>query len=195
MAYCAYCGSHVAEASFRPCPSCRRPSNGAPAGPAGVARQSASPVALIIGLVAGFFVLVAIIGILAAIAIPNLLTAMQRSRQKRTVADIRTGVVAIEEWGAEHNGYPQAASVNEVERIIGRSIPAVDAWQHPYKYECWADEAGHPCARFGLASAGEDGAFEHESLSEYEEATPSAFDCDIVYAGGTFVQTPGSGGR
>jgi prepilin-type N-terminal cleavage/methylation domain-containing protein len=35
-------------------------------------------------------IVVAIIGILAAIAIPNLLTAMQRSKQKRTMADMRT---------------------------------------------------------------------------------------------------------
>ena len=34
-------------------------------------------------------IVVAIIGILAAIAIPNLLTAMQRSKQKRTMADMR----------------------------------------------------------------------------------------------------------
>jgi len=35
-------------------------------------------------------IVVAIIGILAAIAIPNLLTAMQRARQKRSMADMRT---------------------------------------------------------------------------------------------------------
>src|SRR5438105_14359454 len=35
-------------------------------------------------------IVVAIIGILAAIAIPNLLTAMQRSKQKRTMADMRS---------------------------------------------------------------------------------------------------------
>src|SRR2546427_13113198 len=35
-------------------------------------------------------IVVAIIGILASIAIPNLLTAMQRSKQKRTMADMRT---------------------------------------------------------------------------------------------------------
>ena len=39
-------------------------------------------------------IVVAIIGILAAIAIPNLLTAIQRSKQKRTMSDIRTIAVA-----------------------------------------------------------------------------------------------------
>src|SRR5438876_9169402 len=41
-------------------------------------------------------IVVAIIGILAAIAIPNLLTAMQRSKQKRTMADMRTIATAWE---------------------------------------------------------------------------------------------------
>ncbi len=35
-------------------------------------------------------IVVAIIGILAAIAIPNLLAALQRARQKRTMGDMRT---------------------------------------------------------------------------------------------------------
>ena len=35
-------------------------------------------------------IVVAIIGILAAIAIPNLMTAMQKSKQKRTMADMRS---------------------------------------------------------------------------------------------------------
>ena len=41
-------------------------------------------------------IVVAIIGILAAIAIPNLLTAMQRSKQKRSMADIRS--IATAAW-------------------------------------------------------------------------------------------------
>ena len=41
-------------------------------------------------------IVVAIIGILAAIAIPNLLTAMQRSKQKRTMADMRSVATAWE---------------------------------------------------------------------------------------------------
>jgi type II secretory pathway pseudopilin PulG len=194
MPYCAYCGSHVAEASFRPCPSCGRPSNGAPAA-ASAAGASSNKVALIVGLVIGFFVIIAIIGILAAIAIPNLLTAKQRAMQKRTLADMRIAVVAIEEYAADHNGYPQAARIGEVERIIGRDIPTSDAWEHDFKYECLPDEAGNPCAHYALASGGKDGVFEHESLSQYEQGTTSAFDSDIVYSGGRFVQMPETGSR
>src|SRR5438046_4161447 len=50
-------------------------------------------------------IVVAIIGILAAIAIPNLLTAMQRSKQKRTMADMRTIATAWEARATDLNKY------------------------------------------------------------------------------------------
>ena len=53
-------------------------------------------------------IVVAIIGILAAIAIPNLLTAMQRSRQKRTMADMRTIASAWEARATDVNQYSAA---------------------------------------------------------------------------------------
>jgi general secretion pathway protein G len=40
-------------------------------------------------------IVVAIIGIIAAIAIPNLLNAIDRGKQKRSMADIRTGAWPI----------------------------------------------------------------------------------------------------
>src|SRR5881397_2601220 len=53
-------------------------------------------------------IVVAIIGILAAIAIPNLLTAMQRSKQKRTMADMRTIATAWEARATDLNRYNAA---------------------------------------------------------------------------------------
>src|ERR1700710_650354 len=63
-------------------------------------------------------IVVAIIGILAAIAIPNLLTAMQRSKQKRTMADIRTIATAWEARATDQNSYAAAGA--------GYSWPATD---------------------------------------------------------------------
>src|ERR1700704_2238101 len=53
-------------------------------------------------------IVVAIIGILAAIAIPNMLTALQRSRQKRTMADMRTIATAWEARATDVNKYNAA---------------------------------------------------------------------------------------
>src|SRR5258706_2304770 len=53
-------------------------------------------------------IVVAIIGILAAIAIPNLLTAVQRSNQKRTMADMRSIATAWEARATDVNRYNAA---------------------------------------------------------------------------------------
>src|SRR5919109_1832025 len=55
-------------------------------------------------------IVVAIIGILAAIAIPNLLTALQRSRQKRSMADMRSIATAWEARATDTNGYTAAGA-------------------------------------------------------------------------------------
>jgi general secretion pathway protein G len=43
-------------------------------------------------------IVVAIIGIIAAIAIPNLLNAIDRGKQKRTMADLRSIGTAVESY-------------------------------------------------------------------------------------------------
>src|SRR6202171_2631010 len=53
-------------------------------------------------------IVVAIIGILASIVIPNLLTAVQRSKQKRTMADMRTIATAWEARATDVNRYNAA---------------------------------------------------------------------------------------
>src|SRR6266702_3414827 len=54
-------------------------------------------------------IVIAIIGILAAIAIPNLLSAVQRGKQKRTMGDMRSLATAIEAYAVDNNVYPPAA--------------------------------------------------------------------------------------
>ncbi|HEX9688445.1 MAG TPA: prepilin-type N-terminal cleavage/methylation domain-containing protein, partial [Thermoanaerobaculia bacterium] len=51
-------------------------------------------------------IVIAIIGILAAIAIPNLLNAVQRGKQKRTMADFRSLATALEAYAVDNNYYP-----------------------------------------------------------------------------------------
>src|SRR5258708_12701627 len=55
-------------------------------------------------------IVVAIIGILAAIAIPNLLIAVQRSKQKRTMADMRSTATAWEARATDVNRYNAAGT-------------------------------------------------------------------------------------
>ena len=61
-------------------------------------------------------IVVAIIGIIAAIAIPNLLNAIDRGKQKRTMADMRSIGTAVESYAVDNNVYPVAASAATAQR-------------------------------------------------------------------------------
>ena len=64
-------------------------------------------------------VVVAIIGILAVIAIPNLLNALHRSRQKRTMADMRSIGTALEGYAADRKVYPQPEALGQAISAAG----------------------------------------------------------------------------
>src|SRR5256886_12418859 len=84
-------------------------------------------------------IVVAIIGILAAIAIPNLLTAMQRSKQKRTMTDLRTIATTIETYTSDKNTYPSMSSIEELKPLLVptyiRMLPTRDEWNDQLQYE------------------------------------------------------------
>lgn len=195
MPYCAYCGSDVRNPAIFICPSCGNPHSGAPK-PAPTGGGSNAAI-VVIAVVVGAFVIIAILGILSAIAVPNLLTAMQRSKQKRTMADIRTIATALEARATDTNEYPRANDMAALRGVLTpkyvKSVPAIDGWGHPLRYECWetAPNGGGKCDTYALGSGAKDGAFEHESLRQYESGTATTnFDCDIVYSNGNFVQYP-----
>jgi prepilin-type N-terminal cleavage/methylation domain-containing protein len=55
-------------------------------------------------------IVVAIIGIIAAILIPNLLDALQKAKQKRTVADLRNTNTAVMSWLTDQVGAASAGA-------------------------------------------------------------------------------------
>lgn len=141
-------------------------------------------------------IVVAIIGILAAIAIPNLLQAMQRSRQKRTVADMRTIATAWEARATDINSYQAAgaavtwpattAGVSTLQAILAptyvKSVPHYDGWSTEFRI-------GSNTASYAVESYGAD----KTNDSESEDSGPivtSKFDCDIIFSDGTFVKYP-----
>jgi general secretion pathway protein G len=143
-------------------------------------------------------IVVAIIGILAAIAIPNLLTAMQRSKQKRTMADMRTIATAWEARATDINRYNAAGytlpggavTTANLQTFLSptyvKTFPAKDGWGNNWAFaadQAWA--AATAAQVYAIISYAKDGA---------SSATPGGattnFDCDIVYTNGTFVQYP-----
>ena len=145
-------------------------------------------------------IVVAIIGILAAIAIPNLLTAMQRSRQKRTMADMRTIATAWEARATDVNQYSAAgvsfpapgtsitASLKgDLEPTYVKSTPVYDGWSVAFNVGTSTDGNS-----YSIASAGANKTFEMAGTTTVADAdmTTGNFDCDIIYSDGTFVVYP-----
>lgn len=143
-------------------------------------------------------IVVAIIGILAAIAIPNLLTAMQRSKQKRTMADIRSIATAWEARATDANSYSGAGgtftipgtpvswpmlSANLSPTYI-RTLPQNDGWGDPLSFA--VDSTSQI---YMIRSAGKDNAYQPDTGS-YTVGPTSSFGADIVYSNGNFICFP-----
>jgi type II secretory pathway pseudopilin PulG len=139
-----------------------------------------------------------IIGIIAAVAIPNFLTAKQKAMQKQTMADLLNISTAVESYEVDNMYYPEASSIDELagtlEPFYLPAVPRTDAWGHPYSYACWrSDPAGEGCESYRLASLGRDGILDFSDLRDYEEEMRySAFeyDRDIVFGDGRFIYYP-----
>jgi general secretion pathway protein G len=138
-------------------------------------------------------IVVAIIGILAAIAIPNLLTAMARSKQKRTMADMRTIATAWEARATDTNKYSAAGacsipSTTATTAAMGtmlsptyiKVLPPNDGWNTGWEYRVSAQS-------YGVISYGKDSAKEGAT---YACGPTTNFDCDIVYSEGSFLRYP-----
>lgn len=195
MPYCAHCGSQVA-ADAAVCPSCQKP----PFGPAAMPVVRSSKAALWIPLGIGCAVVgLAVAGIVAAIVIPNFFDAMQKAKQHRTLSDLRAIGTAIESYRSEHGDLPEAASIDELMALLepnqGAQLRRQDGWQRPFRYACWSSPPGGAgCDRYGVASGGRDGVFEHTELPAYEpESFPwGSYDRDLVWVDGALVRFPGS---
>ena len=194
MPFCAHCGTAVNAVSYAACPACGKPTNGAQQRAAQSTSGSTASIVIVVVVIV-VLVGVAIVGILAAIAIPNLLTAMQRSKQKRTMADIRTVATAVEAYAVDHKHYPDAIDVSglstELVPTYIRAVPSSDGWGHSLHYDAWSSQ-GNITDSYAIGSGAKDGVFLHQNLRDYL-ARPGRtwnFNDDIVFSNGSFVLYP-----
>ena len=141
-------------------------------------------------------IVIAIIGILAAIAIPNLLNAVQRGKQKRTMSDMRALATAIEAYAVDNNVYPGATcnaglytttsvtlDTNSFTNLTPTYIaqpPKVDGWGQFLAYG--SDTPGN---NYIIGSGGRD-----KTIAAPSCGTTTNFNDDIYYSNGTFIQWP-----
>ena len=140
-------------------------------------------------------IVIAIIGILAAIAIPNLLAALNRSRQKRTMADMRTIATAWEARAADVNSYnaaglswpPTTVSVTTMTFLAPtyiKKLPIYDGWSTEFRVSSNVINA------YTVKSLGADRLETTTSTSASGQVATEKFDCDIILSNGFFVQYP-----
>ena len=132
----------------------------------------------VLGVVLLSVALLFVCGIIAAISVPNLLNAIDRGKQKRTMADIRSISDGLELYYENHEAYPVAGGIEELEGVISR-VPPADGWGNLLEVQSGPDG-------YEIRSTGKDGLADRGS----PQGPTSELDADIIMIDGEFVQWP-----
>ena len=151
-----------------------------------------------------------IIGLIAAMLIPMMFDSLQKSRQKRTMTDIRLIGVAWMSWTTDQLSAGAAGAhlggdfnwldlltvdVPELDTrlipVYAHFVPPRDQWGWEYEFRSAASlDSAVPV---GIRSPGSDGLFDEVYIPG--PFNTRDFDQDIVWAAGYFVRWPEGAGR
>jgi len=165
-------------------------------------------------------IVVAIIGILAALLIPNAITAIQKGKQKSTMKDIVTIATGSADWITDHGAWdaeglsssgqltgPTDPFITAIAPFYVKIVPARDSWGSLY-YVYLGTAVGGWCGipvadvgtdDFAIGSGGrnrnvaaEPSAFDptNPELSIYTLNTMADFDNDLVNWSGSWIIAP-----
>ncbi len=147
--------------------------------------------------------MVPVIGVISAVAIPNFLDAMEKARQKRTVADIRSTGTAFMSWVVDQQGTElppgwAAGDTLGIDQLASQlvpsylaSVPATDGWGHAFVIEVLGEDlSATPLLR--ISSPGRDGFFDPQRVDGAFDSFE--YDRDIVWQDGFFASFPEGAG-
>lgn len=194
---------------MRTCPSCQKkapdeagfcPNCGAqyPVGTTKGGMSAKTAAILVVAICIPLLVLC--LGIVSAIAVPNLLDATNRARQKRAVGELRSLATAIQAFETDKASPPIPMTseegawvevpISEVEGALApdyiQVVPTTDPWGKPYLYGFYTGPEG---SSFYLLSLGRDGARDLNAIPDVARPT-SCYESDILWAGSEFMQYP-----
>jgi type II secretion system protein G len=146
-------------------------------------------------------IVVAIIGIIAAIAIPNLLTAIQRAKQKRAMGEVRSIATAAQSYATDAQIYPIGgttfANINGIATVNTdltpdyiKVLPNPDPWNFGYQYATDANGRDFGVASLGKNSTVDLAVWGTVSTNTFVPVNTGCFENDIVWVDDTFVVKP-----
>ena len=142
-------------------------------------------------------IVIAIIGIVAAIAIPNLLTALQKGKQKATMGDMKSLGNAIESYMTDLYMAPGAGGVNVISGLNNflapfyiKILPVRDGWGGEFRYDSGAVGANQDI--YSIFSYGRGNVMTGVDITQspYVVTTMAGFENDICYSNGNFTYAP-----
>jgi type II secretion system protein G len=135
-------------------------------------------------------IVVAIIGIVAAIAIPNLLVALQKGKQKATMGDMKSVGTALEVYTTDNSMVPNEDldTLNAATYFVPfyiKVMPTTDAWGTVWFYERGAS----PSDQYSVTSWGRDKLAASLAVM-YQVTSLGDFDNNITFSNGQFTLGP-----
>jgi general secretion pathway protein G len=124
-------------------------------------------------------VVLAVVGVVAVIVVPQLIRAYERSRQRVTLADLRSVAVANATYRTDFGEY--AAALSDIESAFGTPLPDGDAWGNDWVYSRMAED------QYTVSSYGRDGAAGPAAPDPW---TDEPFEADLIVTNGAFTQAP-----
>ncbi len=135
-------------------------------------------------------IVVAIIGIIAAVAIPQLVDYIQRSRCERTEADVRTIALSLGAYYNDFDRYPSGDFVSMkscIEPAFLESVPATDGWNNQWVYQT-AAKGGAPDQLYSITSLAKDNQPGPIGVKDQINPNdPARHDYDVVIFSGKFT--------
>jgi len=156
-------------------------------------------------------IVVAIIGILTAILIPNIQVALNKSKQKNTMKDISSISTAIMGYVTDNGVSPAQDGTyeggdtfsNALSPLQIKVLPIKDHWGNPFRIWCGSAATQYGIsdpepddflvASFGRDDEQDDFTFDPEAseIGVYSIGSMDDFDKDLVMWNGTWVHGPG----
>ncbi len=163
-------------------------------------------------------IVVAIIGILAALLIPNAIAAIQKAKQKGTMKDINSLATAVTDYITDNGVAPTAqstyGSINPatstvLSTIYLKVVPQNDQWNYPFQMQCGGSATSvggytnvsiagaddFVIASFGRNRTADTFTFDPTSpaTAYFQISTMDSYNNDLVNWNGSWVHAPKAG--